>query len=424
MVLGRVFNFVKDGIQEMLIHRPDDKKDLIVYKHPEQTIPMKSQLTVDADEAAVFFRDGSVVATLRSAGPGQRHTLDSQNIPILGQLVDRVTGGNIFITDLYFVTMRPIYDQRFGGELGYMEDPMLGEMVTPRIYGKFAFQILDPARFIVGYVGMRQPQGNEQILGWIKDSFLNSVKTVVGQVCVNEQKSLLQLMPLQAQLARTFEQHAPDLEAIGIKLMQVSDFNINLSDEDEETLKAAQAEIGKAKREARIAQIGIAKAQAEAQQKQFELDQEYAQDSRYTGLAGGDFGRMAAGKAMIGAGEGMAKGGGEGGGGGQMMAGAGLGAGFGMAQAFAQGMQPQPQPGAQGAPQQAAAAGAAAGGAKLAADASGNVTCPSCSANVPQGKFCAECGSSLTPSPKFCPACGFENGVGARFCSNCGTGMP
>ena len=265
MVLGRVFGFVKDGVQEMLIHRPDDKKHLIVYKHPENTIPNYAQLTVDADEAAVFFRDGAIIGQLRTAGAGQRHTLSSQNIPFLGQLIDRVTGGNIFLTDLFFVTMKPIYDLPFGGELGYMEDPLLGEMVTPRIYGKFAIQILDPQRFIVNYVGLRTPEGNEQVLRWIGDTFKNAVKTVIGQVCVNEQKSLLQLMPLQSQLARMFEQHAPELEAIGVKILQVADFNINLSDDDEQTLKTAQAEIGKAKREARIAAIGISKAQAEAQ---------------------------------------------------------------------------------------------------------------------------------------------------------------
>ena len=416
MVLGRVFGFVKDGVQEMLIHRPDDKKDLIIFKHPEQTIPNFSQLTVDADEAAVFFRDGSVVGVMRTAGAGQRHQLSSQNIPFLGQLLDKVTGGNIFITDLYFVTMKPVYDLPFGGELGYMEDPMLGEMVTPRIFGKFAMQIVDPARFIVNYVGMRGIESNDQILGWIKDCFKNSVKSVIGHVCVNEQKSMLQLMPLQSQLARMFEQHCPDLENIGVKILQVSDFNINLSPEDEETLKAAQAEIGKAKREARVAQIAIAKAQAEAQQKQFELDQEFQQDARYTGLAGGDFGKMAAGKAMIGAGEGMAKGPGEGGGGGGMMAGAGLGAGFGMAQAFAGAMAP-------GAPGAAPAAPAAAA-PPMQAGPGGTVACPGCSANVPPGKFCAECGTSLSPAPKFCPSCGHQNVAGSRFCSNCGTGMP
>lgn len=418
MVFGKVFDFVKDGVQEMLIHRPDEFKDLIIYKHPEQTIPKYSQLTVDADEAAVFFRDGAIIGTMRTAGAGQRHMLDSQNIPFLGQLIDKVTGGNIFITDLYFVTMRPIYEQRFGGTLGYMEDPLLGEMVTPRIFGTFSFQIVDPARFIVNYVGLRKPPGNEGVTTWIKELFNKSVKTVVGQVCITEQKSLLQLMPLQQELGKAMEQNAPDLASIGVKILQVGDFNINLTDEDEETLKTAQAEIGKAKRAARVANIGIAQAQAEAQQRQFELDQDFQQDSRYTGLAGGDFGRAAAGKAMIGAGQGMAKGGGEGGG--NMMAGAGMGVGFGMAAAMGQAMQPGQSggamPGAPGMP------GPGQGGGRPPAAAGGNVACPSCSANVPGGKFCAECGSSLSPQPKFCPSCGFQNAAGTRFCSNCGTG--
>lgn len=412
MVLGKVFDFVKDGVQEMLIHRPDEHKDRLIYKHPEGTIPKFSQLTVDADEAAVFFRDGAVVGTMRTAGAGQRHQLDSQNIPFLGQLIDKVTGGNIFVTDLYFVTMKPKYNQRFGGQLGYMEDPMLGEMVTPRIFGTFSFQILDPARFIVNYVGMGVAPTDEAALKWVQDTFRSAVKTVVGSVLVTEGKSMLQLMPLQSQLKAAMEQSAPDLENIGIKILQIGDFEINLSDEDLETLKQAQSEIGAAKRQARIAKIGIAQAQAEAQQRQFELDQEFQQDSRYTGMAGGDFGKMAAGKAMIGAGQGMAKGGGEGGGG-PMMAGAGLGAGFGMAQAFGQAMQPgQQAPQQQQPPPQQVAAGG------------GKVQCPACNAAVAPGKFCAECGNSLTPKPKFCPSCGSQNGPGGKFCSNCGTGLP
>lgn len=80
MVFGRVMNFVKDGIQEMLIQRPDDKKNLIVYKHPENTIPTGAQLTVDADEAAVFFRDGGLVGALRTAGVGQRHKIGRAHV--------------------------------------------------------------------------------------------------------------------------------------------------------------------------------------------------------------------------------------------------------------------------------------------------------------------------------------------------------
>ena len=34
-----VFDFVKNGVREMMIARPDHLKQLIVYKHPDQNFP-------------------------------------------------------------------------------------------------------------------------------------------------------------------------------------------------------------------------------------------------------------------------------------------------------------------------------------------------------------------------------------------------
>jgi len=46
----------------MMIARPDNYKSLIVFKHPDQNFPMYSQLTVDSDECAVFFKNDVCVA--------------------------------------------------------------------------------------------------------------------------------------------------------------------------------------------------------------------------------------------------------------------------------------------------------------------------------------------------------------------------
>ena len=53
-------DFLKRGVGEMMVARPDEAKNHIIYKHPDQTIPMKSQLTIDSDEVGLFFRDGNV----------------------------------------------------------------------------------------------------------------------------------------------------------------------------------------------------------------------------------------------------------------------------------------------------------------------------------------------------------------------------
>jgi hypothetical protein len=50
------------------------------------------------------------------------------------------------------------------------------------------------------------------------------------------------------------------------------------------------------------------------------------------------------------------------------------------------------------------------------------VRCPTCSAEVGSGKFCAECGADLRPTTA-CSGCGHRNDVGAKFCSECGSSL-
>jgi membrane protease subunit (stomatin/prohibitin family) len=397
-----IVDFIKSGVRELMIARPDSAKSLLLYKHPDKTVPNGAQLTIDSDEAAVFFRDGAIVGTLRTAGAGQRHSLRTENIPFLDRIVDKLTGGDVFVTDLFFVTLRPVFDQRFGGELGLIEDPILGELVTPRIYGSYAFQVVDPEAFILKYVGLQGGRSNDDLLAWINGLFLNSIKTVIGQLCVTEQKSVLELLPMQDMIGKKLLEVAPDLNAIGCRIVQIGQFALNLSDADEARLKTAQSEIGTAKRAARVAQIGINEAEARAKQRQFELDQTFQNDARYVQSLAGNYGNYAAGQALIGAGRGMQQGGGEGGS--AMMGGAALGVGMGMANAMTH-----------------ALAGGAAAPAGAPQQKPANVACPFCKASVMPGKFCAECGQNLAPKPRYCASCGAEGAATARFCAGCGT---
>jgi len=394
-----VFDFVKNGVREMMIARPDNLKHLIVYKHPDQNIPMYSQLTVDSDECAVFFKDGRVVGVL----PPGRVTLQSQNIPFLNSLVTSFTGGQVFIAEVFFVKTAPVRSVPFGGPVGDMLDPLTGEQVCPRIFGEMSVVVVDPVKFIIGYAGQAATGDNDYVLGWIKGLFMTGVKTTLGELCENEGKSLLQAVSLTTKLAAAFVAHAPDLADIGVRILQVGSFNVNFSDEDRDRLKAANAEIAKAQREVRVKQIGVAGAAAEAQAKQFQLDQQYGQDARYVQNIAGSYQNYAAGQAVIGAGQGMAA---HGVGGGVAGLGAQMAVGVGMGNVMAAGMQPQvaaPPPAPTFSP----------GGTQ--------VTCGKCGAKQPGGKFCADCGTPLVAQKRFCSGCGVEMAAGAKFCANCGT---
>jgi membrane protease subunit (stomatin/prohibitin family) len=415
-----IVDFVKGGVQRMMIARADEHKDKIVFKHPDQTFSFWSQLTVDADECAVFFRDGNPVATL---APG-RHTLQTQNYPFLNSLVDKFTGGNVFISEIFFVLTRPVFNQGFGDTIGSMRDPELEIRVTPRAFGTFSYRVFDPLRFIVWFRGQSAGDPNDS-QRWIQDMlFMGLRATLTGMIKAGE-LSLMDLGTCGPDVARAMVKSCPDLQNIGVQVLEVAKLNVNLSEEDQRRIDEMQDQIVQANVDAKAAQRRIKQAEAEAAQRQFQLDQDFQNRARYVNqLDMGRYQQLAAADATMGLGQGLAQGG-EGTAGAAVVGGLGLGAGL-MAGARVPmpgyGYPPPgyPPPGYPGypppgypppgypPPQQAAwapppappgappAGGQPAQGAAQASAATAR--CGACGAQNPgTARFCAECGRQLSP---------------------------
>lgn len=319
-----IADFIKGGVQRMMIARHDQFKDKVVFKHPDQTFPFWSQLTVDADEVCLFFKDGKYVGAL---GPG-RHTLQTQNIPFLNALIDRFTGGNVFISELYFVTTRPLYNQGFGGPIGSMRDPELDIRVNPRAFGTYSFRVVDPVRFVIEFVGQTGAADPDRALQWVRDQLMMGVRTTLTRLLKSGELTLMDLGTAGPDVARSIVRDCPDLANIGVQVLEIAKLNLNLSDEDQARIDEFQDQIVQAKLDARKAKIGISRAEAEAQQRQFQLDQEFMNRARYVNqLDMNRYQQYAGAEALMGMGQGMAQGG-EGGAAG--LAGAGLAAGLGM----------------------------------------------------------------------------------------------
>ena len=59
-----------------------------IWKHPVEDFNYMSQLVVHESQEAIFFMNGQALDLF---GPG-RHTLETQNIPVLGKALNKVTG--------------------------------------------------------------------------------------------------------------------------------------------------------------------------------------------------------------------------------------------------------------------------------------------------------------------------------------------
>ncbi len=427
-----LLDFVKSGVREMMIARPEDNADLI-FKHPDRTIPMFAQCTVRADEWGVFAKEGRPAGTL-DAG---RHTLSANNIPFLSNLVDSFTGGNVLLTELFFVKRTP-FPMRFGGSLGNMIDPMTQIRLRGRAHGELLLRVENPEKMIYGYFGLRKFQDHPEIFAWLTDTFFMTVKTTLGKLAREQRRTLVDIMDLTTELGNAFVANCQDLNEVGVKVVKVTKMEIDVPEEDlkrfdEMRQKVAEQMVGlqvdeigiqraalQAQADVARAQVGVQKASFEAQAKQYQLDQTYQQDARYVQNLAGSYQGYAAGQAMVGAGQGMAKGGEAAGGAGAM---AQLGVGVGVAGMFAQGAM---QAGQAGAPQFNPAVAARVGvpGGPAAAGAAAMIVCTSCNAHVAPGKFCAECGATLAAppaGPKHCAGCSIELLPNAKFCPECGT---
>ncbi|MCP3057960.1 SPFH domain-containing protein [Myxococcus sp. K38C18041901] len=308
-----IFDTIKGEAKRNFIARADTAKGEIIYKYPENNIRMLTQLTVDADEVALFVKDGKVEGKL---GAG-RHQLDSNNIPFLSRLLEKFTGGNLFVAEVFFVSVREFPGIKFGGPIGDVRDPETGLGIGTMVYGDFSIRVTDPEKLVVGLVGMGR-SNNEALLGWFKNQVLKVTRDRIAELLVKKRWPLLDVTSgayteeIETEVIAGLKPHVDDY---GLTVVRMGNFHVSIKEEDEGTLK----KLGK--------------------------------DVAYSRLAGG-FQQYAQGQAMLGAAEGMAKGGESSG---NALGGMGMGMGFGMAQQFMNNNQQQqqqrpPEPAQQAAP--------------------------------------------------------------------------
>jgi membrane protease subunit (stomatin/prohibitin family) len=222
-------------VRRNFIARPDSAKGALVYKHDDHNIRKGTELTVAADEVALFFRDGRIAGTLQ---PG-RHTLTSDNVPFLGALIDAATGGNLYVSEIYFVTTREVPGVKFGGPVGDLQDPQTQQIVSASVYGEFSVRVTNPEQFLVGLVGLRRTS-NDEILAWFKQLFLRTIKDAVAELIVKKNWPLLQVTSgayTEEICTDTINRAGPIIGKYGLSVINLANFHVGVSDEDLATLK-------------------------------------------------------------------------------------------------------------------------------------------------------------------------------------------
>lgn len=343
-----------------VIEYHDPTGQTMVSRVPSQgtsAIRLGSQLIVEESQQAVFFRDGKALDTF---GPG-RHTLATQNIPILASIFGIPFGGESpFQAAVVFVSTKTFLDLKWGTKEPVIFRDRELAMVRLRAFGKFAIRVTNAQLFVNTVVGTRGLFNTDEVENWFRDVIVARLTDVLGENLT----TIFDLPRLYDELAMGLKSRvAEDFTKYGTELV---DLYMGAITPPEEVQKLIDERTG-------MGAIG-------------NMDT-YLKFKAARGIEAAAQGGGGTGDAM-GAGVGLGLGAGIG----AMLPGMMRDAmrndtsgGGGTAPAAPGGGMPPPIPAAP-------AAGAAAGGGAPAAGGT--------------PAFCFNCGQKLPPGAKFCPSCG------------------
>jgi membrane protease subunit (stomatin/prohibitin family) len=201
-----------------VIQYQDPTGQTMVSRWPANgTAPVRfgSQLIVEESQAAVFFRDGKALDTF---GPG-RHTLETQNVPVLATILSIPFGGQSpFQAAVFFVSTKTFLDLKWGTkEPVIFRDHELA-MVRLRAFGKFAVRISNAQVFVNTVVGSRGLYSSAGVEDYFRDVIVARLTDVLGENLT----SIFDLPKLYDELSIALKSRvADDFGKYGIELVDL-----------------------------------------------------------------------------------------------------------------------------------------------------------------------------------------------------------
>lgn len=164
-----------------VIQFQDETGDTLVARWPSSgtaPITLGSQLIVEESQQAVFLRDGKALDTF---GPG-RHTLATQNLPLLAKLFGIPWGGTSpFQAAVVFVSTRTFVDQKWGTKEPVLFRDAELAMVRLRAFGKFAFRIANAQAFVQQIVGTQGLYSTDAVESYFRDVIVARLTDLLGE---------------------------------------------------------------------------------------------------------------------------------------------------------------------------------------------------------------------------------------------------
>lgn len=150
-----------------------------IWKHPCEDFNTATQLIVHESQEAIFFLNGQALDLF---GPG-RYTLETQNIPLLGNLLSLPSGGKTaFHSEVYFINKTEQMAIRWGtdSKVQYVE-PTYHFPLSIGASGEMTLSVADSRKLLLKLVGTESVLDRQQLITYFRSILMTKVKTYLAQ---------------------------------------------------------------------------------------------------------------------------------------------------------------------------------------------------------------------------------------------------
>ena len=151
-----------------------------IWKHPCEDFNSLTQLIVHESQEAIFFMNGQALDLF---GPG-RYTLETQNIPKIGKVLNRATGDQSpFHCEVYFINKTEQMSIKWGtdSKVQYIE-PTYGFPISIGASGEMSLRAEDSRKLLVKLVGTENFLGQQKLVSFFRAFLMTRIKTYIAQV--------------------------------------------------------------------------------------------------------------------------------------------------------------------------------------------------------------------------------------------------
>lgn len=402
------------GIAQVIKYEGDNLT--FIWKHPCEDFNTQTQLIVHESQQAVFYMNGQLLDVFEAG----RHTLESQNIPLIRKFFNKPFGKQTpFHCEVYFINKTEQMAVKWGtdSKVEYVE-PTYNFPIQIGASGEMTLRVKDGKKLLVKVVGtendLTQAGLTQKFRAFLMTRFKTYLSTYIRENKINIFQIDEKLMTLSYDMQNLL---VPDFDEYGLSLIHFFITTIVKPEEDSTYKRFKElhfrqyADVAEARLQQNIDIIGqetekqkmILEAEGKAAKRQIE-GYTYQQERSFDvaeGAAKNEGGNMT----NLGVGLGV-------------MTGVSNNIGGIVNDSIASAMKTQTGKCLKcGSILPENAKFCLECGTKVETLSGNEMICPKCGNKTPKGKFCVECGAKLQD---ICPKCGKEVQHGAKFCPECG----